>query len=348
MTLAYKILQEHKNKIVETLSDEIRETHPNRTKHYTKCARDIGIVIDAYIAGLRDNTDFEIRYVISKYYDNGKLQLRSLTVELEFHNKMKTIISNLIKGTSIEEQESFLSLSNLFLNELEMGPSEFKILQTEKTVLNRATQYCFYNTPVSDDKIKTILRAANGVTPALCNHYDYRVDVVPDDLKSLVFKSAITIDSDKKFVGNIDDVRNDYEFDGFNDEYEYYKDLVCLNPQVFAPIVLCFSFPELTKQNESWWNSNPVGRDQSFLSMAFNIWHVVLVAEELGLSHAFCAGFDREYAKNTLGLDSSDSDGIWYPYLFLCIGYGEAEKDVHRFSKHNDILNKLILTSAKK
>ena len=64
------------------------------------------------------------------------------------------------------------------------------------------------------------------------------------------------------------------------------------------------------------------------IGLALNIWHVVMVTQELGLDHAFAAGFDYEYLQRKLKIES-DIRGTTYdmmPVCFLCIGYGLEDK----------------------
>ena len=340
----YKILQKHKEQLVREYADYVKAQYPTRTTEYNKCERDIQTIIDAYSAGIRDKSDFEIKFVLYKFYENNKLQIKSTFVELDVHKKLADKILTLIENTN--DREYFIILKDLFLNELENGTTQSPMLFVEKLMMNRATQYSFKSDPIPQDKIDIIYRNANGITPTICNEYNYRVDVVPDRLKQDVFKAAITPFSNPPHDSSALKKARKYNFNGWDSEYSRImsEGKYCLNPQIFAPLLLCISFPDNGYNQSEWeyYKRFSVSRDQSMLGAAFCAWHIVNIVTELGLDHAFCAGFDTRYASDKLGL--TDEGGIqWHPLLFICIGYGEHVKGVHeeRLAKHNDIFGKL-------
>jgi len=222
---------------------------------------------------------------------------------------------------------------------------------TEKQLSKRRTQYQFSEKAIPKKLVDTILKNANGPTPSLCNIYDYRVDVIPDEFKEILFRSAITIDEKKNPDIDIEKAKEQFDFSqDFESECVKWIDDVCLNPQHLAPLVLSFSIPNV----HSWGtdtidkvlayaddDSFEIGRDTTMIGLALNIWHVVMVTQELGLDHAFAAGFDYEYLQRKLKIES-DIRGRTYdmmPVCFLCIGYGLEDKETEEDREQINILN---------
>jgi nitroreductase len=340
----YKNIQSKKHELVDLYYNYVLDNYPNRTLEFKKCRRDMLTIVDAYAACIRDKTDFEIRFCLHKFYENNKLQLKSIDVELDVHARLADDILNLI--VNVSDREHFIALKNRFLHELKYGPEMLDMLFIEKMMYNRATQYCFTNKPIDQKTIDIILRNANGITPAICNEFNYRVDVIPDEYKQKVFEAALTPYNDMDNTPDRLTEARKWQFTGFDNTYSRYvkEKFFCINPQVFAPLLLCISFPDDGEDHSLWHKTDrfKIGRDSSVIGAAFCAWHTVNIVTELGLDHAFCAGFDKTYASEHLRLTDSDANS-WHPILFICIGYGDEVKSVHeeRLAKHANIVNTL-------
>lgn len=340
----YNIIQSKKQELVDLQYNYVLSKYPNRTTEFKKCRRDMLTIVDAYAAGIRDKNDFELRFCLYKFYENNKLQLKSTDVELDVHARLAEDILSLIENVS--DREYFIILKNRFLQELEHSPEMLNMLFIEKMMYNRATQYSFIDKPIDQQKIDIILRNANGITPAICNEFNYRVDVVPDEYKQKVFEAALTPYDDMDNTPDRLTEARKWQFAGFDSTYRRYmqEKKYCVNPQVFAPLLLCVSFPDDGEDHSLWHKTDrfKVGRDSSVIGAAFCAWHTVNIVTELGLDHAFCAGFDKTYASEHLRLTDSDANS-WHPILFICIGYGDEVKSVHeeRLAKHANIVNTL-------
>jgi nitroreductase len=314
-----------------------------------RCRRDLSAVFDAYVEAIRDHSDFKIRYVANQYYSAGVRQTHHPELELEIHTQLHSLMLEHIIDPELRRY--FLGISSAFLEDLHGGPRPMEILHTELLGMQRHSVSVFRDTPIEDVQREIILRNTNGITPALCNEFNYRVDVLPDQHKPAVFRAALT-PFEHTTEDQLDQARNT-EFREYDTQWRDLSRDVCVNPQVFAPLVLTYSFPDADSYADhntaSRWraSSRTIGRDQSMVSLAMCAWHTVMVVEDLGLQSAFCGGFDQREINRLFGL-RDDRGQRWYPKLFLCIGHVDQYKivDDQRLAKHENLVNTCRFTNT--
>jgi nitroreductase len=314
-----------------------------------RCRRDLSAVFDAYVEAIRDHSDFKIRYVANQYYSAGVRQTHHPELELKIHTQLHSLMLEHIIDPELRRY--FLGISSAFLEDLHGGPRPMEILHTELLGMQRHSVSVFRDTPVEDVQREIILRNTNGITPALCNEFNYRVDVLPDQHKPAVFRAALT-PFEHTTEDQLDQARNT-EFREYDTQWRDLSRDVCVNPQVFAPLVLTYSFPDADSYADhntaSRWraSSRTIGRDQSMVSLAMCAWHTVMVVEDLGLQSAFCGGFDQREINRLFGL-RDDRGQRWYPKLFLCIGHVDQYKivDDQRLAKHENLVNTCRFTNT--
>ena len=206
----------------------------------------------------------------------------------------------------------------------------------EKQIQSRKTYYSFLDKPVSQDKIDILLRNADGATPALCDQYDYRVDIWPDHLKQLLFKTSMLDRTQEECTVHKTAIKFFEQTGSWKGLIPKFGKKLCINPQVFAPVVLAFSQPE---------DHGPdFMQEATTNAMSFQMWHLVQLSQELGLDHAFCRGFDARALKEQIQVSryKGPNVGYYFPHVFLCIGYGDLVKhDVPRPKPGKGILNTL-------
>lgn len=94
---AAKIVKEHKEDLAKEVSNWVKENYPGRTKDYDKCARDLGHIINTLVYCLDDGDHVPVDYVARMFFDNWKLQLKSLHVEFEAYTLLGEKIKELTK-----------------------------------------------------------------------------------------------------------------------------------------------------------------------------------------------------------------------------------------------------------
>ena len=186
---------------------------------------------------------------------------------------------------------------------------------------------------VNPEHKEVILREASGVTPALCNEYNYCVDVTPDSVKEDICMSL----AQESSVGK---------------EYDE-TCVVDVNTQLMAPLVLLYSLRYNPNNTNIEQFSGPLTmRDQNIIAMGMCLWHTTMIAEGLGYktSYVNLSGHKQKFVKNKLGLNHPDQDNRavardgnyeYMPLIFLCIGTEGTINTKHRTEKYAPILNRL-------
>jgi nitroreductase len=188
------------------------------------------------------------------------------------------------------------------------------------------------NTVVEEHDKQEILKAASGLTPALCNEYNFRVNVVKDSLKETLLNNGT-------FISDIA-----LEVDRADCAYE-------TRYQYLAPFVLVWSLKENLKETHKNKMIGPLtDLFANHIAIGMSVWQTALTAEALGYDTCiYGAKGDsdkREILKKAiLGLKAPDeTDELkYYPVMFLSIGKGTELSSQHRSDRLEDILNVLEL-----
>lgn len=314
-----EILKSNKDVYVTKCVEFVKENHPNRTTEHDKCSRDLSYVYDAFVNDIENDTTDYTHNIGSMFWNKGKSQLKDPDTEIKVYSYLLDLI---IKDIP-QVEEKLASLVNLLQVILKQGFG-FKIgnskcdLELVDKIFNLA-QHRHNWKPLTGDKpnqehIELILKAASGMTPALSNEYNYRVDEVPDHLKETLYKSVINFSHAAEESGN-----NTYATDK--------------NEQLMAPMLLCWSlrYNQDNEKIEQFCGDMTV-RDPNVLNIGTCVWHTVLTAEALGYKTSFCqmTNWKRDKAKEVLGLHSNEQqsehlirrngDCTFMPMFFLAIG----------------------------
>jgi hypothetical protein len=202
----------------------------------------------------------------------------------------------------------------------------------ESLAQNRST-YKHIGGSVTDQQRSILLQAATGITPALCNEYNWRVDQVPDHLKDRLFSELKHFD--KRAVSSLQPlfVRNE-------------------NPQLTAPLLLVWSLRWKTDNASIYQHSGPItSRDSSMISLGMSVWHLLLVAESLGLKTGLVTsdGSLQIKAKEILGLELQNdrdrySDFEFMPLVFCGIGSTGTVSLSHRSHRCEPVVDQLKIS----
>jgi len=334
-------LKSSKNNYIFDSIEYINKQFPNRTTEIDKCYRDLSYVIDYFINAIANEEDIRESAVVigSKFWHRGERQIVHTEVEFRVYDYLADLVSDDIPSLSYEILD-FVDALKLALNK---GPylKEPNIRNTDTTeqlfVLanNRHNWKPLEGNKPSKEDLEIILNAASGLTPALSNEYNYRVDEVPDYLKQTVYNSIIQWSKSALESGNPG----------------YAKDR---NEQLLAPLVLCFSL-RYNRENKLLYqmSGDMTERDANIINLGFCAWHTILTAESLGYKTGICqfSGWKREKVKDVLGLysDEPQSDYLterngectFMPMLMVCIGTsGRVNKNTRLIKKEN-IVNRL-------
>ena len=332
-------LTNNKDEYISQCVDYMLQNHPDRTMTPEKCHRDLSIIFDAFVNGLTNDIREHALDVGAMFWHRGTRQIVQYDVEFEVYNRLLEIISN----NHPEIEADIRTFINILTNTIINGP-RFKLGNTADIELTEKIQNLAYKRhnwkPLSGEKpseedLAIILRAASGTTPALSNEYNYRVDEIPDRFKETLYEALAQRSQAADESGN----------PGYAHDY---------NPQLKAPLVLCFSLRyNQTNKNIEQFCGDMTVRDPNMINIGVSLWHTVMIAESLGYKTAFCqvTEWKRDRAKDILGLmtDELQSEYLtkrngectFMPMVFLCIGTdGNTNKNT-RGIKYEDIVNKL-------
>lgn len=332
-------LKLNKNTYITKCINYIKDSHSTRTTNLEKCYRDLSFIFDALVNGLEHNIEDYATDIGSMFWHKGYRQLENRQVEYKVYNFLEKLIvadHPLIKA----DVNKFIST---LTKTIENG-AKFKIgntcneelaTQLNTVAINRHNWKPLTGNRPTPLHVETILNAAAGVTPALSNEYNYRVDEVPDQLKKPLYKSIVQWSTAAADSGN----------------ERYARDH---NEQLMAPLVLCYSL-RYNRNNPNYHQfcGDMTDRDPNLFNIGMCIWHTVLIAEFLGYKTSLCqvTQWKRDTAKDLLGLMSEEPQSTFLtekngsctfmPMFFLCIGTEGATNSNTRSFKHEDIINKL-------
>lgn len=201
-----------------------------------------------------------------------------------------------------------------------------------KLAMERKTYKVFEEDTVVDEKHKEeILRAAAGLTPALCNEYNYRVNVVKDSLKEVLLSNGTFI-SDTALLANRADC-------AYETRYQY-----------LAPLLLVWSLKEnLSETHKNKMIGPLTDLCANHIAIGMSVWQTALTAEALGYDTCIYGAKDGDkkeiLKKAILSLKASDEteDSKYYPVMFLSIGKGRELSSQHRPNRYENIVDILEL-----
>ena len=91
------LLTKSKDDLAVEVSKWVKTNFPTRTKHYDKCERDVGFILQSLIHCVQDNNMDAIDLMARNFWHSGKLQLKSIDVEFQAYDFLLTLIRNLLE-----------------------------------------------------------------------------------------------------------------------------------------------------------------------------------------------------------------------------------------------------------
>lgn len=190
---------------------------------------------------------------------------------------------------------------------------------------NRTSHKKFSNDPISQTDVYKLLYTANGNTPAQCNEYNYKVDVIPDKYKRI-------------FTDNLASVNKNAENLGI-DNCVYEKPT-----QYDVPLLLLWSMPDNEDKSKDKLIGSITGLYPNLIAIGMSVWNVMLAAEALGYD-CLCTqmtgnsqyGQREDVVKKILKLP-----GDYMPIVTLSIGKGVQPAALSRLVKQDDLVGKLV------
>lgn len=337
-------IKEKKEFAIEEVINYQKIKYPERTNDYDKCKRDLGFIFDSFVADLEMMGDSYTKKTGSLFWRLiKKVPTRLISnyeVEIELHKVLvqKMVTEPLGEPLPLDVSQvlnhlNYLQqvLENIIVN----GPTEeYKFPANTELSLNLLSASRINYKPLTGTVAKAdsqkILTAASGITPALCNEYNYRVDVVPDHLKESLFTKLITWSKIAEEKGKI----------------QYARDI---NEQLKAPLLLCWSLRwDINNESFDQFCGPVTKRDPNILAIGFSIWNTILTAESLGYKSGLAQMTDRKQkiAKEVLGLriladEDKYNNYTYMPVFFLGIGSKGIPNANSRTFRIENILNKL-------
>jgi|TARA_B110000503_G_scaffold90462_1_gene136793 predicted oxidoreductase (fatty acid repression mutant protein) len=333
------------NAIKEEIKTEFstQTLYPNKTVDLLPyCDKNIPLVLEAYKLDLAEGGSRHTKMVISQHYAGNRRQTKNidLSVELWIHEHIVELLSN--GNLNNLEKSHIMHLFNMWKEVFTENNYVENQGFLENLVLNRASYTTFENEKIDNVKISKILNAANGLTPSLSNNYHYRVDVLPDSVKQVMWPHMHSY-----FDGCSEEVKNAFERDHTIHTMEEWKKAgVCFNTQFDAPLVLAYSVPAPIDNTHKYWTTSdfPTSRDATMISLGTNMWNAICTVEELGLNSCCLRAYNTDKISNIVSLSSKEEmpEGWkWEPFIFLCVGKGKKLKGDHRKYKPKGIVNSL-------
>lgn len=340
-------IKNRKDVVIDEVIDYQKIHYPNRTTEYEKCKRDLGFIFDSFVSDLETMNDFYTKKTGSMFWRLIKRKPTRLIKEYQAEIALHKILIQKMTQVPLGEPSNISSvdidtiirhlnylqqvLENIIIN----GPVEdVKIPNTAELTLNLLASARINYKPltghVNTDDINKIIFAASGMTPALCNEYNYRVDIVPERLKETLFNKTITWSKRAEEKGEI----------------RYARDV---NEQLKAPLLLCWSLRwDIDNKNFDQFCGPVTKRDPNMLAVGFSIWNTILMAESLGYKTGLAQMTDKKQviAKEVLGLKIHNSDDqyenyTFMPVFFLAVGSQGIPNANTRPYRTENIFNKL-------
>lgn len=325
--------------INETVLYVLRE-YPNKT--IDDVVDSLNLLFDSVVDDLENDTDISSasfgthkwhkgKYLGDQQDDNAihtkffNLLMDRSSIDVDKISKLRNVVSETItKSRDFHKKRFEVSDRDTFLSNIE-------------GIAQNRHNYKPLTGSVEPKDLEIILDAANGVTPALSNEYNYRVDVVPNKYKNELFEQTKSYSQEAHRTGNL-------------------RYAVDENSQLLAPVLLCYSLRyEVNNPSIEQFCGPMTDRDPNMLNVGLNVWHTIMVAEALGYNTSFCqmTRRKRETCKEILGLDDPNDDIHsnyvlkrngrleFMPLIFVGIGSSGHINTNTRSHKKENIINTL-------
>ena len=159
------------------------ESAPN---NFTKCARDLGYIYDALMKDINDKTTSNITHIANQFWYNDERQIKSYNAELDTYDFLCNIMSEKLNDDDKDHLENCILLLK---NIVENGPTN-KVYNNLQFLATKRKNWKPLTGEMKKTDLDLIIRASSGLTPALSNEYNYRVDLVPDKHKETILNET--------------------------------------------------------------------------------------------------------------------------------------------------------------
>lgn len=330
---------EIKEKLIRDTIEFTTDKFPK--KDMTVVQNSLNSLFDSVLNDIENNTTISSATFGSNKWHAGKY-LGNQKEDREIHTEFFTLLKTAIPA----ERGKIDSLEDAVVQTVNGSPFHKKKFEVsdKKTYLadvmgiaRNRHNYKPLTGSVDPKDLELILEAASGVTPALSNEYNYRVDVVPDKYKQDLYEQTKNYSQEAAKTGNEGYARDE-------------------NPQLLAPVLLCYSLRYNVNDTSIEQFCGPMtDRDPNIMNVGLNAWHTIMVAEGLGYNTAFCqmTKWKRDKCKEILGLDDPN-DNIhtdyvlerngkleFMPLMFIGIGSAGSINSNTRSYKRENIINTL-------
>lgn len=331
-------LYANKSRIVSELIEHQMVHYPDRTQEYSKCLRDLNFIYESYIFDLQTHGDWYIKKIGSYFWKGNKRQIVEYSVEVAIHKLLADKLIEILPDHKNHISHLQSCLEDIIVNgnnEPDINPFPAIVSSTLQTMAHGRQNWKPLAGHVKPDDVQKILSAANGVTPALSNEYNYRVSVVPERHKETLLEKTAT------YSETAAKLKPGYAVDK--------------NFQYLAPLLLCFSIKENPDNpDKNQWGGPITKRDPNLLSTGICMWHTVMTAVSLGYKTSFIniSDFKVPIVKEILGLvdpepdlRTLDRDGKieFSPTAFIAIGSEGTINGNSRPVKEANVVNRLII-----
>jgi hypothetical protein len=273
-----------KENIINLAIEFLRKNFPTRTVFYDKCRRDIGLIIDAYIHDIVNNTVLRTTYIGSKFWVRNKRQIIDYNAEFAVHN---FVVDYIIKEKKVDLDlaHRLYNLKNILFLIIEHGPS-YDPIGWEKIISTRFNTYNWKEEAPSKDVIDSILQELHDYSPSKQRAVRYSIKVLRNNnkhLKKLIYEST--------------------EAEPHNPNSRY-------NPQVLAPWLLVFGIRNEANTKNVEFN---YFQAEAYMDIGIAANFISLSASSKSTDVGFCACIqNREKVEKSLGI---------FPHFYLGIGY---------------------------
>ena len=327
----------------KVISDTIAWTTASFPKKDTETVKNaLNSLFGSVVNDLENNSTISSATFGSNKWHKGKY-LGNQTEDKQIHDQFFT----LLKNANPTEEDAINALEKTVGQTVSGSPFHKKRFEVSDKatylsdvmgIARNRHNYKPLTGSVDPKDLELILEAASGVTPALSNEYNYRVDVVPDKYKRDLYEQTKNYSYEAAKTGNEGYARDE-------------------NPQLLAPVLLCYSLRYNIADTSIEQFCGPMtDRDPNIMNIGLNAWHTIMVAEGLGYNTAFCqmTKWKRDKCKEILGLDDPNDDIHtdyvlnrngrleFMPIMFLGIGSAGSINSNTRSYKRENIINTLI------
>ena len=172
------ILEEKKQEIIAATIEWQKLNFPNRTKHYDKCERDLNYVLEAYIADIKEGSDYNTSYIGIRFWQGDELQIKQPEVEVAVHNFLVEYITSHYM-VDAELSNKLIILKDKFIHILNTGlPPGIEKTHSKRRQIRQAWRS---DKVPSESLIHNLLQRTMNVAPSKQNLFPFKIHAFGPD-----------------------------------------------------------------------------------------------------------------------------------------------------------------------